>query len=97
MFHKKFVTSGDLMFARSDFERFKDMVEEFTGLTIKVFDVVPERSKTTFYYELVKFNPEHNVLLNAHSILSEVKKDIKEDCLKDKIQKAMTLIEGYML
>lgn len=100
MFHKKFVASGDLNFARADFERFKAIVKDFTGLSVKVFDVVPDTYKTTFYYELVQYKPNHKPLSEALALLEQINESVKVGnpmSLRADIEKAIAYVKEAML
>lgn len=102
MFCKYFMSRKDIEKAGQDFEKFKNLVEHYTGKKVEVVDVEreiyfdAENINTTFYYKLVKRKCHDEPFKRAYNILNLLEETLIEKEDKDtlvKVSRAKELIK----
>lgn len=107
MFCKYFMSRKDIEKAGQDFEKFKNLVEHYTGKKVEVVDVErgiyfdeeninTENINITFYYKLVKRKCHDEPFKRAYNILNLLEETLIEKEDKDtlvKVSRAKELIK----
>ena len=101
MFCKYFISNKDIEKAGQDFEKFKNLVEHYTGKKVEVVDIeaidLDENVlNTTFYYKLVKRKYHDEPFKRAYNILNLLEETLIEKEDKDtlvKVSRAKELIK----
>lgn len=107
MFCKYFMSRKDIEEAGQDFEKFKNLVEHYTGKKVEVVDVEraiyfdeeninKENINTTFCYKLVKRKCHDEPFKRAYNILNLLEETLIEKEDKDtlvKVSRAKELIK----
>ena len=98
---KCFISNKDIEKAGQDFEKFKNLVEHYTGKKVEVIDIektvyADGNVLTTFYYKLVKRKCHDEPFKRAYNILNLLEETLIEKEDKDtlvKVSRAKELIK----